>query len=75
MNFFDQIAQWIHENPGKIIGAAGGFCIGILLFTLGWWKTLIVILLVFIGFLIGKSRDEDISIIDLIAGLFKRNRD
>jgi len=75
MDFFDQIAGWIRENPGKTIGAAVGFVIGILFFTLGWWKTLIIAVLVLIGFFIGKSRDDDVSIIDQITGFFKRNRD
>ncbi|MBN2158331.1 MAG: DUF2273 domain-containing protein [Spirochaetes bacterium] len=75
MNFFDYIAEWVRENPGKTIGAAAGFVIGILLFTLGWWKTLVVAVLVLIGFIIGKSRDENVSIIDQITGLFRRNRD
>ena len=75
MDFLNQISQWIHENPGKTIGVAAGFIVGILLFTLGWWKTFIVLFLAFVGFLIGKSRDENIPIIDLITGLFKRNRD
>ena len=71
----DRIAAWVSENPGKTAGAAGGFVIGILLFTLGWWKTLIVVILVVAGFFIGKSRDDNVSIIDQITGLFRRNRD
>jgi uncharacterized membrane protein len=75
MDFFEQIAAWVRENPGKTVGAAGGFIIGILLFTLGWWKTLIVLVLMAAGFIIGKSRDDNISIVDQITGFFRRNRD
>ncbi len=75
MDFFDQIASWIKENPGKTVGGAIGFILGILLFTIGWWKTLIILVLVLAGFIIGKSRDENISVIDLITSFFKRNRD
>jgi uncharacterized membrane protein len=75
MEFFDQIAGWIRLNPGKTIGAGLGFIIGILLFTIGWWKTIIIMVLMFIGFIIGKSRDDDVSIIDQISGFFRRNRD
>ncbi len=75
MDFFEQIASWIKENPGKTVGAALGFVLGILLFTIGWWKTLIILILVLIGFIIGKSRDENISVIDLISSFFRRNRD
>lgn len=75
MDFFEQIAGWVRENPGKTAGAIIGFIIGILVFTLGWWKTLIVLLLVVAGYFIGKSRDDNVSIIDQITGLFRRNRD
>jgi uncharacterized membrane protein len=75
MDFFEQIPLWIKKNPGKTIGAAIGFVIGVLLFTIGWWKTLIVLLLAFIGFIIGKSRDENIPVVDMITSFFRRNRD
>jgi uncharacterized membrane protein len=75
MDFFEQIALWIKENPGKTVGAAIGFVLGVLLFTIGWWKTLIILILVLIGFIIGKSRDENIPVIDLISSFFRRNRD
>jgi uncharacterized membrane protein len=75
MEFLDRIAGWIRENPGKAAGAAIGFVIGILFFTLGWWKTLIIAILVLAGYFIGKSRDDGVSIIDQITGFFRRNRD
>ncbi|HNW29353.1 MAG TPA: DUF2273 domain-containing protein [Spirochaetota bacterium] len=75
MDFFEQIALWIKENPGKTVGAAIGFVLGVLLFAIGWWKTLIILILVLIGFIIGKSRDENIPVIDLISSFFRRNRD
>jgi uncharacterized membrane protein len=75
MEFFDQIAGWIRENPGKTTGVVIGFVAGILLFTLGWWKTLIVAVLVLAGYFIGKSHDDGVSIIDQITGFFRRNRD
>jgi uncharacterized membrane protein len=75
MGFFDQIAEWIRGNPGKTAGAAGGFIVGIMLFTLGLWKSLVVLVLVAAGFIIGKSRDDNVSIVDQITGFFRRNRD
>ncbi|MBN2078807.1 MAG: DUF2273 domain-containing protein [Spirochaetes bacterium] len=75
MNFLEQIAEWIRENPGTTVGITCGFLVGILLFTIGWWKTLIVIALVLAGYVIGKSRDENVSPVDQIMGFFRRNRD
>ena len=75
MGFFDQIAGWVRGNPGKTAGAASGLIVGIMLFTLGIWKTLVVVILVAAGFIIGKSRDDNVSIVDQITGFFRRKRD
>ncbi len=75
MSFLEQIAEWIRENPGTTVGVVCGFLVGILLFTIGWWKTLIVMALVLGGYVIGKSRDENVSLVDQVMGFFKRNRD
>lgn len=75
MDFFEQIAAWTRENPGKTVGAVTGFIAGILIFTLGLLKTIIVAVLVLIGFFIGKSRDDNVSVVDQITGFFRRNRD
>jgi uncharacterized membrane protein len=72
MGFFQVISQWAGENPGKTAGALIGFILGILLFALGLLKTLLILLMVLAGFFIGKSRDDNRSIIDQIKGLFKR---
>lgn len=75
MDFFEQIAAWTRENPGKTFGAMIGFVAGILVFTLGPLKTIIVAVLVLVGYFIGKSRDDNVSIVDQITGFFRRNRD
>lgn len=73
--FFNFLGDIISNNPGKSAGIALGFIFGILIFTLGIVKTMIILLFVGIGFIIGKSRDENVSIIDEITGLFKRNKE
>lgn len=72
MSFFQIISQWAGENPGKTVGALIGFILGILLFTLGIVKTLLILLMVLTGYFIGKSRDDNRSIVDQIKGLFRR---
>ena len=71
MDFLKYIGELLNNNPGKALGSFLGFLIGILLFTIGIIKTLLIALLVFIGFLIGKSRDDNVSIPEALMSLFK----
>lgn len=74
MDFLSYVKELINNNPGKTIGSCIGLIVGIMIFTLGIVKTILVVLLVFIGFIIGKSRDEDISVIEAFTRFFT-NRD
>jgi uncharacterized membrane protein len=73
MGFFQYIGDWINGNPGKAAGAFLGFILGILVFTIGPGKTLLIVLFVAIGYFIGKSKDENISIVEMVARLFRRD--
>ena len=75
MSFIQTVQGWINLNPGKTLGALAGFILGVLIFTFGILKTLVIILLVALGFLFGKARDDNISIIDEITSLFNRKRE
>lgn len=75
MGFLEYIGGWINENPGKAVGAAAGLVLGILLFTLGVLKTIVVGLLIFAGYIIGKARDDNVSVVDVVSGFFTRRRD
>ena len=74
-NVFGQIRNWMNKSPGKSIGLICGFIIGIILFTFGIVQTLFIVIIAIIGYLIGKSMDENISIIDLFKNLFKKKND
>ena len=63
----EKIAQFLFwaldHHPGKLFGTSLGFMLGLLMVTLGFWRTLILALFVVLGFLLGKRQDEhkDIS--------------
>lgn len=46
------------NHKGKILGAAFGFFLGILYLTVGFWDMLIFAFIVFIGYYMGKKRDQ-----------------
>ncbi len=74
MDFIQFIKNWINTNPGKAAGALIGFIGGILILSLGVAKTILILLFVAVGFIIGKMKDENVSFIDEIKGIFKRKK-
>jgi uncharacterized membrane protein len=44
------------------------------LFSIGIVKTLLIVLFVLIGYLLGKSRDDNVSILDELNDLFRGRR-
>ncbi len=75
MDFLRYIGDLINNNPGKALGVFLGLLLGILLFTIGFWTTVLILALMSVGFLIGKSRDDKVPLIDTLTGLFKRKDD
>jgi uncharacterized membrane protein len=67
------ILDWINENPGSALGALLGFVFGILMFTIGFFKMMVLLLLVLIGYVVGKSWDKKVNLLDQIKD-FIRNR-
>lgn len=72
-SFIDYAKEWMNENPGKTFGIIGGLVIAILLFTLGIGKTILVAIFTGVGYLLGRSRDENVSVMDEINRIFKRD--
>lgn len=52
----------IDNHPGKLIGTSIGLGLGLLMVTLGFWRTLVLALFVTLGFVLGKRQDDYKSI-------------
>lgn len=65
----------MNENPGKALGITAGLLFGVFFFVFGLWKVVLILSLMFVGYLIGKSFDENVSIIDVIRKIFRRDND
>ena len=72
MNYIDSAKEWINGNPGKAAGIAAGAVFGILILTVGVVKTVLIMLFILLGYLIGKLKDDNISLKSLIDDIFKR---
>lgn len=54
----DFLVWSINNHPGKFIGTVIGWILGLLIVTLGFWKTLILMLFIAVGFILGKRQDD-----------------
>ena len=48
----------IDNHPGKLIGTSIGLVLGLLMVTLGFWRTLVLALFAILGFVLGKRQDD-----------------
>lgn len=48
----------LDKHPGKFIGTSLGLVLGLLMVTLGFWRTLVLALFVILGFWLGKRQDD-----------------
>ena len=48
----------LDDHPGKLIGTSLGFVLGLLMVTLGFWRTLVLALFAILGFVLGKRQDD-----------------
>lgn len=60
------------KHRGKIFGLLAGLLFGLLVLTLGFWRTLLVGLFMAAGFVIGKRIDEKGDWRELYQDLFRR---
>jgi uncharacterized membrane protein len=69
--------KFIFSNFGKLLGLISGLIIALCLLFLGIWKTLFIIALVILGFILGKLYDEGFSfkkIVKDIIDSFRENK-
>ncbi|MDI6813170.1 MAG: DUF2273 domain-containing protein [Desulfitobacteriaceae bacterium] len=56
---FTRFFMWaLAEHPGKLLGTSLGLLFGLLFVLIGFWRALILMAFVVVGFLAGKRYDE-----------------
>lgn len=63
------------QYVGRITGLVVALLICVSLFTLGFWKTLLIGIISLIGFLCGYAVDKGYSLSEIINVLIKKNGD
>ncbi len=62
----------IDNHPGKLIGTSIGLVLGLLMVTLGFWRTLVLALFTILGFMLGNRQDDYESITTWLERNFKK---
>ncbi len=58
-NLNEEIYAFLVRHKGKVIGAILGFIFGIIFLTVGFFKTILILLCIIIGILIGSRWDVE----------------
>lgn len=64
--------EFVGNNLGKIMGAGVGLLLGWMVIHYGLFETLFVLLLVFVGYHLGKQLDQGEKLNSVIGRIFKR---
>ncbi|HRX17328.1 MAG TPA: DUF2273 domain-containing protein [Spirochaetota bacterium] len=59
---YRHLKKFFERYPGRAYGASAGFVIGVLLLTIGFKRTLFILLITLLGFLIGFLIDSNMRI-------------
>lgn len=75
---FDKAASWVHKTfPGNENAFFGGVCgliVAILILFIGFWSTLLIVLVVLVGVAIGQQADGNPKIIRAVSRFFEDRR-
>lgn len=61
------------EHPGKLIGTALGFLLGLFVVLLGFWRALVIAIFVGAGFFLGKRKDENLGLLSWVDNFFNKD--
>lgn len=61
------------NNRGKVIGTIAGLLIAVLMLIIGFFRTLFIVLLMLLGYYIGKKIDNKESIVEVIERILPDN--
>jgi uncharacterized membrane protein len=65
------LSELLVKHRGKTIGVGLGLIASILLVSFGFWKTLLIVLCIALGYLLGKRVDDEKNIEEWLKKLLK----
>lgn len=68
------ITEIMENHRGKALGIIIGFVVGLFLINFGFWKTIILSIFIFAGYVIGKRIDNNDDIRDMINKIIYKEK-
>lgn len=72
---FLEFLQTLIRNKGKTIGTLFGFIIAILVISIGFFKTLFIVLCTWLGYFLGKKTDNQENIREIIERILPPSKE
>jgi len=64
--------DFLRKHWGKLLGVLLGLVVGLLMILIGFWKTIFILICIFIGYLLGKRIDEEGGISEWWERFFRK---
>lgn len=68
----EQMKEFLRKYSGRLAGSAVGLVIAILFLTLGFFKTLLILICVGIGFFLGMFRDSREEFLEFVERILPK---
>ncbi|WP_343231651.1 DUF2273 domain-containing protein [Tissierella simiarum] len=68
------LLQSVNNNRGKFLGSFLGFLIAILVLTIGFFKTLFIVICTSLGYVLGSKSDNKINLKELLERILPPGR-
>lgn len=68
----EHVREFLHRYGGRVAGSASGLTVAILFLTIGFLRTLLVLICVGIGFCIGMFRDSKEDFLEFVERILPK---
>lgn len=73
-DIFISMLNWINNNKKKFFGGLIGFILSVLILTIGFFKTLFIVLCTLIGYILGSQSYTKKSLLELLERILPPGR-
>lgn len=74
-SFWAGLTDWFSRNKGKAIGGIIGLLLAVLMLCIGFWRTMLIVLLVSLGAAVGSQADDQEKRMRWLTRFWGRGKD